>query len=71
MFGTKMVALNSAKELLFSAEIGIPWNVIAMYGVKICRSWYWFNLVPFKSSVSLLGNEKLLELMLAFFFICT
>lgn len=38
MFGTKMVALNSAKELLFSAEIGIPWNVIAMYGVKICRS---------------------------------
>lgn len=33
----KMLPSILSKELLFSAEICIPWNVIAMYGVQIFR----------------------------------
>lgn len=33
----KMLPSILSKELLFSAEICIPWNAIAMYGVQIFR----------------------------------
>lgn len=34
----KLLPSILSKELLFSAEICIPWNVTAMYGVQIFRS---------------------------------